>query len=84
MLWFIIAVLVAIVWVLSIVDIIRRHYPTATTLGYIALVVILPFIGSVIYWGVRKPAPGEDEAQYMAQASARHDAASRPFDSTRP
>ena len=62
MLWFIIAILVAIVWVLSIVDIIRRHYPTATTLGYIALVVILPFIGSVIYWGVRKPAPATEAA----------------------
>jgi Phospholipase_D-nuclease N-terminal len=81
-LWFIVAILVAIVWVLSIVDIIRSHYSTWTTIGWIALVVILPFIGSLIYWAVRKPTRGEIEQEYMAQESMRHDAATRPFDST--
>ncbi len=81
-LWFIVAILVAIVWVLSIVDIIRSRYSTWTTIGWIALVVILPFIGSLIYWAVRKPPPNEAEQEYLAQESRRHDAATRPFDST--
>jgi hypothetical protein len=44
--------------------------------------VILPFIGSAIYWAVRKPAPDEAEQEYLAEASRRHDAARRPFDSS--
>ena len=81
-LWFILAALVVLVWALTIADIIRRHYPTGTTIGWIALVVILPLVGSVVWWVNRKPEPGEAEEQYLAQASRRHDAASRPFDST--
>lgn len=78
----ILVILVVVVWAITIADIIRRHYPTGTTLGWIALIVVLPVIGSIIYWAARKPAPGEAEEQYLAQASRRQDAASRPFDGT--
>ena len=81
-LWFILAALVVLVWALTIADIIRRHLPTGTTIGWIALVVILPLVGSVVWWVTRKPDPGEAEQEYLAQASRRHDAASRSFDST--
>jgi hypothetical protein len=81
-LWFIVAILVAVAWVLSIADIIRSHYSTGTTIGWIALVVILPFIGSAIYWALRKPTGDEAEQEYLAEASRRHDAATRPFDSS--
>ena len=70
-LWIIVACLVAVVWVLSIVDIIRRRYPTWTTIGWIVLIVILPFLGTLIYWGVRKPTRGETEQEYLAQADLR-------------
>jgi len=36
--------------VLSVVDIIRRHYSGWTTAGWIALILILPIVGSIIYW----------------------------------
>jgi uncharacterized membrane protein YhaH (DUF805 family) len=78
----ILVILVVVVWAITIADIIRRHYPTGTTIGWIALVVILPLVGSIVWWATRKPEPGEAEEQYLAQASRRHDAASRPFDST--
>jgi Phospholipase_D-nuclease N-terminal len=81
-LWFIVAILVVVVWALTLVDIFRRHFSTGTTIAWIALIVILPFIGSAIYWAVRKPTRDETEQEYLAQASMRHDAASRPFDST--
>jgi hypothetical protein len=80
--WMILGSLLFIVWVLSIVDIFRRHYSGGTTVGYLALVVILPFVGSVIYWAVRKPTPAETEAAYLGQAEMRRSVASRPFDST--
>ncbi len=80
LLWFIVGGLVLIAWVLSIADIFRRHYPVGTTVGYLALVLILPFIGSLIYWAVRKPTRAETEQEYLAEADMRRSAASRPFD----
>ena len=80
LLWFIVGGLVLIAWVLSIADIFRRHYSVGTTVGYLALVLILPFIGSLIYWAVRKPTRAETEQEYLAEADMRRSAASRPFD----
>jgi hypothetical protein len=80
--WIVLGSLLLIVCVLSVVDIVRRHYSGWTTLGYLALVVILPFVGSLIYWAVRKPSPDEAEQAYLEQAETRRSVASRPFDST--
>ena len=82
LLWLIVLCLVALVWVLSVVDIIRQHYPGWTTAGWIALIVILPFAGTLIYWFARKPTSEEAEQSYLAEADRRHSAGSRPFDST--
>jgi hypothetical protein len=79
-LWIIVACLLAVAWVLTIADIFRRHYPGWTTAGWIALVVVLPFIGSLIYWTVRKPTRAEAEQEYLAEADLRRGAAGRPFD----
>ena len=70
-LWIIVASLLVVVWVLTIVDIFRRHYSTWTTVGWIALIVVLPFVGSLIYWGVRKPTGDETEQEYLAEADLR-------------
>ena len=80
--WSIIGFLLFIVWVVTIVDIFRRHYPGGTTFGYVALVVLLPFIGSLIYWAIRKPTPGEIDQAYLGDADMRRSVGSRPFDST--
>jgi hypothetical protein len=80
--WSIIGALLFIVWVLTIVDILRRHYSGGTTVGYVALVVLLPFIGSLIYWAIRKPSADEVERAYLGEAEMRRSVASRPFDST--
>ena len=81
-LWFLIGILLLVVWVLSIVDIIRRHYAAGTTIGYLALVIILPFLGTAIYWAVRKPSRAEIDQAYLAETEMRRSVASRPFDST--
>jgi hypothetical protein len=82
-LWMILASLLAVVWVLSCVDIFRRHYSGWTTVGWLALIVLLPFVGAVIYWARRKPTGAEAEQAYLAEADYRRSAAGRPFDSTR-
>jgi hypothetical protein len=74
--------LLVIIWVLTLIDIVSRHYSVGTTAAYIALVLILPFVGTMIYWAVRKPSRREVEQTYLAQTDATRTAASRPFDST--
>jgi hypothetical protein len=72
----------ALVWALTIADVFRRHYAGWTAVGWIALIVVLPFIGSLIYWARRRPTEAELEQQRLAEASLRSSAAHRPFDST--
>jgi hypothetical protein len=78
----VVSIALAVVWVLTIADIFRRHYSGWTAVGWIALVVVLPFVGSLIYWARRQPTTAEIEQQQLAEASLRASAAHRPFDST--
>ena len=77
--WILVFCLVALVWVLSIVDIVRRHYPASKTAAWILLILILPFVGSIIYWFSRESTSDEAELQHMAEADRRHSAGSRDF-----
>jgi phospholipase D-like protein len=80
--WIIIGGLAAILAVITIFDLVRRHLGGGTTALWILLIVILPFIGSVIYWATRKETPGEIEGSVDADRARREEAARRPFDST--
>jgi hypothetical protein len=82
LLWIMLFCVIALVWVLSIVDIVRQHYSGGTTAAWLALILILPIVGSIIYWVVRKPTREDAEQQYLADADRRRSAESRPFDST--
>jgi hypothetical protein len=71
--------LAAVVWAITIFDIFRRHYPGGTTAAWILLVLILPFIGSAIYWARRTPTDDELEQQRLAQAALHGGTGARPF-----
>jgi hypothetical protein len=79
--WIIGVSALAVIWVISIVDVFRRHYSGGATVGWLALIVLVPFVGAVIYWSVRKPSQEEIDQAYLGQAELRRSAASRPFDS---
>ncbi len=83
LLWGTVALLVAIVWAITVYDIIRRHLGGKQTAGWILLVILLPFVGAIIYWAVRKPTPDEVQRGVDAQQGLREDAAGRSVDSTR-
>jgi hypothetical protein len=77
LLWGTIAVLLMIVWVISVVDIVRRHLGASGTIGWILLVTVLPFIGAIVYWALRKPT--QDELERLGIAAPKsHDGVSRP------
>jgi hypothetical protein len=71
LLWTILVCIAVLAAILTIVDIVRRHYPGRTTAAWIALVGILPFIGSVIYWATRKPTKEDADQAYLIEAERR-------------
>jgi phospholipase D-like protein len=83
-LWLVIAAALLIVWVITIVDIVRHHLGAKQTAGWLLLVVLLPFIGAIVYWATRKPEAGEAEYAAAVDQQRRYEAQQRPFDSTRP
>jgi uncharacterized membrane protein YhaH (DUF805 family) len=80
--WIIGVSALAVIWAISIVDVFRRHHSGKATVGWLALIVLLPFVGALIYWGMRKPTRDEVEQQYLGEAELRRSTAARPFDST--
>ncbi len=65
--WVFILVPLAIVWALGIVDIVRRPLSAAQTAGWILVVVLLPLIGTLVYFLLRKPT---EEGILSAQTAA--------------
>ena len=80
--WIIVLCLFAVVWVLSVIDIFRQRYSVWTTVAWLALILILPIVGSIIYVLTRKPTRADAEQQYLAEADQRRAAAARGFDNT--
>jgi hypothetical protein len=68
LLWIFVSVIAAILAIVSIVDIVQRHYGGGKTVLWIVIVVIFPFLGSIAYWALRPNAPGEAEARHLEQA----------------
>ena len=81
-LWTILGVIVVIVWVISIVDILRHHLGTTQTVAWLLIVLILPIIGTLLYWALRRPSPEETERALANAEAMRHGGSRPPFDST--
>src|SRR3954451_7432717 len=78
LLWTLIAFVVVIIWILTIVDIVRRHLGAKLTAAWILVVVILPLVGSIVYWAMRKPTQDEIDGSAAADAELRAQAQRRP------
>ena len=81
-LWFAVAVVVAVVWALGLVDLFRRHLDLKHTIAWLLIVLILPILGTILYWVLRQPDAGELERTEAAQRDIRQSRHDRPFDST--
>ena len=82
LIWWTIAVAVVIVWAITVVDLVRRHLGAKRTTAWLLIVIILPFVGAVLYWALRKPEPGELERSADGERDRREQARRRPSDST--
>ncbi len=72
--WAGLSLIVAVLVIVTIVDIVLRHYSFWATAGWIVLVLVLPLIGSILYFSLRRSPPEEVEEAYLAQSEAIRDA----------
>jgi hypothetical protein len=67
--WVFILIPLIVIWVCGIVDIVRRdNLNRSAKAGWILIVILLPVIGTVVYFAMRKPSDKEiGEAQAASQ-----------------
>jgi Phospholipase_D-nuclease N-terminal len=66
--WVFILIPLLVVWAIAIVDIVRRPLSTVQTAAWILVVIVLPVIGTLIYFLVRKPTEEEVLRDQKARA----------------
>jgi hypothetical protein len=67
----VIVIPVAVVWILGVVDILRRGLPTGQTVLWILIVILLPIVGTLAYFTLRKPTEREIRTSQAAAAERR-------------
>ena len=55
LLWGVMVVVVAIVWLVTVADLVRRHLGTRRTVAWLLIVLIFPLVGAALYWALRGP-----------------------------
>ena len=68
-LWTTVAILLFLCWVVSIVDLFKRHLGAGKTAAWLLLIVLVPFIGVILYWVLRKPSQEEIDRQLAASGA---------------
>jgi Phospholipase_D-nuclease N-terminal len=77
--WIFILIPLIAIWVFGIVDILQRDLDRSHKAGWVLIVVLLPVLGTIAYWILRRPSDREIEA---SQAASRDLAAgARPHHS---
>jgi hypothetical protein len=62
---------IAIAWVAGLVDILRHPMPTRQRIFWILIVIVLPILGTLAYFTLRKPTDQEVRAAQAAAAERR-------------
>lgn len=57
--WLFILLPLIIIWALGLVDIVRRDLSRQTKAGWIVIVLLLPVVGTLVYFLMRKPTESE-------------------------
>jgi hypothetical protein len=66
MVWVFILLPLLVIWALGLFDIFRRDLPRGTKAAWAVIVVLLPVVGTIVYFLLRKPT--EEEIRQTRQA----------------
>jgi hypothetical protein len=69
--WVFIGIPLVIAWVVGVVDIFRHPMPTGQRILWLAIVIVLPVIGTIAYFTLRKPTEQEVHAAQATAAERR-------------
>jgi Phospholipase_D-nuclease N-terminal len=75
----VLGVALLVIWTITIWDIVRSHLGGGKTAAWLLIVIVLPFVGSILYWVMRKPQGDEVERQYENELALREARAHRPI-----
>jgi hypothetical protein len=78
----VIGLAVIVIWAITIWDIFRSHLGAGKTAAWLLIVILLPLVGSALYWFLRKPQAGEVQRQYDNEVALREARHRRPADSS--
>jgi hypothetical protein len=71
--WVFIVIPLLVIWAAGLVDIFRRDLPRSTKAGWVLIVILLPVVGTIAYFLLRKPTEKEIELAQKAQEARRGD-----------
>jgi predicted PurR-regulated permease PerM len=75
------AIVLLAVWIITIVDVFHSRLGAGRTAAWILIVLLLPFVGSILYWVLRKPSADEAQRLYDNERALHETAYRRPVDS---
>jgi hypothetical protein len=78
----VIGAVVLVIWAITIWDIFRSRLGAAKTAAWLLIVILLPLVGSAVYWIRRKPQAGDVQRLYDNEAALRESRARRPAGSS--
>src|SRR3954470_21563619 len=70
------------IWGITVWDIVRSRLGAGKTAAWLLIVIIVPFIGALLYWVLRKPQDDEVQRQYDNEIAMRESRQHRPADSS--
>jgi hypothetical protein len=62
-----------LLWGAALVDLIRGHHSGWAIVGWMLLILVIPFIGPLIYFAFRKPTQNELDQDYLARREYERD-----------
>jgi len=68
--WVFILLPLLVIWAVGLVDIFRRDLPRGTTAAWVLIVVLLPVVGTITYFLLRKPTEKEIRQTRQARQAA--------------
>jgi Phospholipase_D-nuclease N-terminal len=73
--WVFILLPLLVVWAIGLIDIFRRDLPKGTKAAWVLIVVLLPVVGTVTYFLLRRPTEKEIQQDHQAPAARGGDSA---------
>jgi hypothetical protein len=67
-----------LLWACALWDLIRSHRSGWAIVGWMVVILVIPIIGPMIYFALRKPTEHEVDEKYLADLALQQERARRP------